>query len=433
MNAASPTRDLATGVACEPRPGKPGSIPNASTPEGLQHSELRQVSRGRPWKRRLVVAVVGVIALAAIVLLLARGSGASGTAHSAAQRVSDVPRAEGNRIVFTDRFRQRAGIKTAMVTQAPLVPMVSVIGTATFSPAHTAAVGARVRGLVRRVMRFEGDEVKEGEVLAQINSAELAEAQASAATYRAEKEAASLNATREQELMQRQLSTAREFEQSQAELKRYSALLGAAEQKVQALGGGRGKGALGVYDLRAPMTGVVVERHISPGQSVVGDVVAYRVTDLDYLWVELALYEKHLLYVRVDDRVELRPLNAPEVLLDGRVKHIAAQIDPFTRTAELRVEIDNHARKLRPGQSVTAQIHATGAGVEPVTVVPPSAVTYVDGKPTVFVAEGPDGVEVRPIELGHANDREQQVLAGLKVGEQIVSEGVFALKSELFR
>jgi membrane fusion protein, heavy metal efflux system len=423
MIRAAPAERVPDAAMSEPPPGPPCA----------HKSGLRPSPRSPRWARWVMGSILVLCAAGALAWIQARRSAAASGAKAAGHAASDVPRTEGNRIVFTERFRQRVGIKTVEVTQAPLVPVVSVVGTATFSPAHTAAVGARVHGLVRRVIRFEGDEVKEGDVLAQIDSPELAEAQASVVTFRAEKQAATLNANREQDLKERQLSTAREFEQSRAELERYRALLGAAEQKVAALGGGRGKSGLGVYQLRAPMTGVVVERHIAPGQSVLGDVIAYRVSDLNYLWVELALYEKHLRHVRVGDQVEFRPLNAPEEALEGRVKHIAAQIDPLARTAELRVEIDNHDRKLRPGQSLTARIQATGSGVGPVRVIPASAVTYVDGKSTVFVAEAPNVVTVRTVELGQSNDREQQVLSGLEVGERVVSEGVFALKSELFR
>ncbi len=98
----------------------------------------------------------------------------------------------------------------------------------------------------------------------------------------------------------------------------------------------------------------------------------------------------------------------------------------------MRVQIDNTARKLRPGQSVTAEIRSSAPAAEHLTV-PSESVTFVDGKPTVFVATGGDRVVPRAVELGPSDATRQAISKGLTEGEQIVTQGVFALKSELFR
>ncbi|HSC87646.1 MAG TPA: hypothetical protein VLC09_10265, partial [Polyangiaceae bacterium] len=90
-------------------------------------------------------------------------------------------------------------------------------------------------------------------------------------------------------------------------------------------------------------------------------------------------------------------------------------------------------RKLRPGQAVTAEIHIKHGSNKPVTFVPEEAITIIDGQPTVFVADTPTSVRTVPVELGKTNGSEQQITSGLKPGEQVVSQGVFELKSELFR
>lgn len=398
------------------------------TPEHLTNVNNSPTSRETTPKWKRPAALGGAALLASLALFFAF----SGGEKEAVAPAADVPRVEGKRIVFSESFAKRIGLSIADVRVGPLTPVVDVVGTVSLNPEHVAAVGTRLRGIVRAVRKFEGDEVKKGELLAQIDSAELGEAQANVTTLRAQYDAALTNAKREERLLEQQLSTAREAEVAQSELKKYEALLNAAQQRVSALGGSN-QGALGQHGVVSPIDGTVVDRHLSTGQSVEGDLVAFRIANLDYLWVELAVFEKNLGSIRIDDRVELGLLSDPEVKIAGRVAHIGAQINPDTRSADVRIEIDNKERKLRPGQGVTAEIHTAHGSQKPVLVVPSTAVTVIDGQPTVFVSETPTAVTTVPVELGKASGDERQILKGLQPGQRVISQGVFALKSELFR
>lgn len=411
----------------EARPSRP---PNA--PELTRSTEQVPPAATRPRGPR----VLPLLGLAAV---LAGGVAyATRPAQEPALAVEppDVPFIEGDRIVFSDAFRTRIQLETAEVALAPLTPVVSVVGTVAFNPEHMAAVGTRLRGLVRTVHKFEGDAVEKGELLAAIESAELGEAQAAVSTLEAERRAAQINAEREQKLRDQQLSTAREYEVARAELQKFEALLHAAKQRVAALGSsGDGQGVIGLgrHAVRSPISGTVIERHISTGQSVEADLVAFRVANLDQLWVELAVYEQSLGSIRVGDEVELEALSNPNQRIEGRIAHIAAQIDPNTRSADVRIAIDNKDRRLRPGQAVTAKIEASQAAAAPVLSVPSTAVTVIDGQPTVFVSDSPTSVRAVPVQLGATNGERQQVTKGLTEGQVVAVRGVFALKSELFR
>ncbi len=405
------------------QPRMEGAARKSASPE----SEA-SIAGGR--SRRIGLALAGAAVVGAVGLGVALRS-AGGAASEAPVIGPDVPRAEGAAILFSKSFRERAGVKTTALRRAPLTPVIKVSGTVTFDPQHVAAVGTRIRGLVRKLGRIEGDKVVEGEVLAEIESAELGEAQASVAMIHAHKKAAELNAAREIDLAERKLSTAREAEVAQANLDENKALLGAAHQKVAALGGATA-GPFGVYLLRAPLGGTVVERHIAAGQSVEGNLVAYRVADLDHLWIELAVFENNLAAIRKDDAVEVRPLAAPEASIRGKVAHVGDEIDQTSRSATVRIKVDNTPRLLRPGQAVTAKLHASGPA-RSALLLPSSAVTFVDGKPTVFVEAAEDRVVPTAVELGTTNGEEQEIAGGLAEGAVVVSEGVFALKSELYR
>src|SRR4051812_22723088 len=151
----------------------------------------------------------------------------------------------------------------APVSRSMLVPVVGAVGTVAFNPEHVAAVGTRLKGVVSRVERFEGDTVESGTVRAGIESAELGEAQAAVSMLEAEKRAADVNLQREKTLAQKNLTTQREAEVAAVEAERYQLLLGAARQKVAALSGGVGSrpGRFGSHELRSPLKGTIVERN----------------------------------------------------------------------------------------------------------------------------------------------------------------------------
>jgi len=386
--------------------------------------------RARLRKRLVLGAAVLAVAVGSIALLQQRGEAAP-----AVEAAADVPRVTGEQIRFSNTFAERAGIKLAKVRFEQLMPVVTAVGTADFNAEHVAAVGTRLRGLVSSVRKFEGDVVEAGAILARIESAELGEAQAAVSMLAAERHAAELNAEREARLAERSLTTAREVELASVEAKKVGLLLGAAQQKVTALGGSARPGAavLGAHEVRSPIAGTVVERFVAPGQFVEGQLVAFKVANLDHLWIELDVFERNLSRVAVGDKAELRLLSAGADLLQGRVAKVASRIDQETHSAKVRIEVENKDRKLRVGQAVQATIHTSGGGLAPRPIVPTSAITFVDGKPTVFVAAGPNAVRVATVQLGANDDDETEILSGLAATDEIVTDGAFALKSELFR
>ncbi len=244
------------------------------------------------------------------------------------------------------------------------------------------------------------------------------------------------DAERERDLAEHRLTTLKESEDANANKDTVRALLSAAQQKVSALAGASRDASdrsIGVHELVTPLSGTIVERHISKGQLVQADHTAFVVADLDYLWVELAVFERSLAQIHDGDAVELKPMGYKGEPIKGRVAHISSVLDEDTRSASIRVEVENKQRRLRPGQAVDAVIHAKGAAIQGGLSVPIAAITYVDGKPTVFVSESPTSVVASEVVLGVSSGTEQQIESGILPGQKVVVAGTFELKSELFR
>jgi cobalt-zinc-cadmium efflux system membrane fusion protein len=378
-------------------------------------------------KAALALAVVALVAAALVYRSYSRQpANAEGLPGK-----RDVPYLDGKWIRYSADFAKRAEITFATAEMSNFAPLVSVTGTVTFDAERMAAVGARIAGRVRRILKLEGESVQANDALAEIESAELGEAQASLIAARAHAEAATANEKRERELADERISARREAELAAANAVAARAELVAAEQKVRALGGST-EGVPGILLLRSPIAGKLIERNVSRGQSVEATHTAFRVADLSRVWVQLAVFERQLGAIRPNDPVDILPQGESERKVTGIIAHIGDVIDLETRTAPVRVVVDNPAVLLRPGQSVLAKIH-TSSPTASSLLLPRAAVTSVDGKPTVFVSHDALSVEPRTVVVGGQDAERVEISSGIEPGEKVAVTGVFALKSEIFR
>ncbi len=392
-------------------------------PEAALHS----APPARRWGRYVAACAVVVAAVGA-------GWWLTRTTAPAAQpkQAAQAPRIQGDGIEFPPSLMQSFGIAGEVVERRMLGEQLLLSGRAAFDPEHVAAVGTRTKGLIHEIKKFEGDHVKAGELLAVVESTELANVQAVQESTAARVEAAQANADRERKLLAGNLTTAREAEQAKAELAAARAERAAAEQHVKALLRGVSGRKLGEYELRAPIDGVVVERQVALGQTVDSHMLAFRVADLQHLWVELTATDRQLRSLKVGDPVAISPLTSPEQHVTGNIAYMGDVIDPMTGTAPVRVELVCEERMLRPGQAVRAVVTAASRQRE-VIAVPREAVTWIDGRTVVFVLETATQLRMVPVELGDADGAWHEVRGGLQPGQRVVTKGVFAVKSELYR
>ncbi|MFO0678318.1 MAG: efflux RND transporter periplasmic adaptor subunit [Polyangiaceae bacterium] len=386
------------------------------------HEPAKTVSRRTP-----MFVGAGVLVVAAVIAFAVTRKGPA----VAQEPPRDVPTFDGKWIRFSPAFATRSEIAFTKVESGALSPVVNVTGTVDFDPERVAVIGARIAGRVHRIAKFAGDPVKAGEVLAEIESAELGQAQSALSAAKAHAEAATVNERRETDLAEAHVSSARDAELARAAAASAKAELNASQQRVRALGGDR-VGDIGVLLVTSPIAGKIVDSHVSRGQSVEPSATLFKVADLSRVWIELAVFERELAHIRPNDTVEITPQTNTSVVLKGTVAHVGDVINLETRSSDVRVVVDNAEGALRPGQSVLARIHTKttpSAGF----LLPREALTTVDGKSTVFVSKDANAVEPRIVVPGSQDGVKVEIVSGLTAGESVVVKGVFALKSEIFR
>jgi len=350
-----------------------------------------------------------------------------------------VEEASVRRVRMPPLLRERAGIETATVRRRELAPVLEAVGSVDFNRDRVAEVGSRVEGRVARVIVGLGAAVRAGDPLVEIESAAVSEALGDYVAAHASVVAARAEAARLARLEADRLVTAREVEQHRATLVAQEAEQRGALQRLMAAGLTQGEidalvraPQVARVTLRAPIDGRVVSREVVLGQVVEPTTTLVELADPTRLWVQLEVFERDLARVAVGNPVEIRTDARPEAPLRGAVAHVATSVSQTTRTARVRVEVDNSSGALRPGQFVRARVQGNGEGRLAVTV-PRDAVVQVEGRPAVFVAVGNDLFELRVVELGVVDGDEVEVLRGIDAGESLVTRGAFALKSELLR
>lgn len=181
------------------------------------------------------------------------------------------------------------------------------------------------------------------------------------------------------------------------------------------------------YALRAPFNGTVIEKHISLGEKLGDDAGAFTIADLSSVWVDLAVYQKDLPYVKKGQKVFISAGSGiPDVA--GTIACMIPLIGEKTRTALARVVLPNPEGHLRPGLFVTAKVSAEGIDVP--LLIPKTAPQILEEKTVVFV-QTDEGLEARVVSLGGCSQTHVEVLAGLSPGQRYVVKGAFELKAKI--
>jgi cobalt-zinc-cadmium efflux system membrane fusion protein len=332
--------------------------------------------------------------------------------------------------------QRSAGIKTAPAVLDSLPATVDLTGEIAADPDRSARLAARVPGRIIEVKVKEGDRVKAGQIVAILESPELARAGATLASAVARARAARLNADRLRSLEAKSLVSGQEVATAAAEAAALDAEVAAAKQTLTAFGQtasqAQARGARVM--IRSPLAGFILSRDAVQGQTVDPQHVIAVVGDLAHAYFLGRLFEKDLARVKIGASAEVR-LNAyPSDVFEAKIETIGRQIDPAARTVTARIVVSNHGDLVKVGLFGTARV-VVGPSEAPAkrVVVPLSAVTRVASKDSVFVRQVDGDFELHPVTIGRSAGGRIEVLGGLRAGEQVVVDGVFTLKSAILK
>lgn len=343
---------------------------------------------------------------------------------------------EGGPIRLDDKDLNEFGIVISKASSAALEQYIDLPGEIVLNADQVAHVVPRITGIIRQVFKRQGDQVRKGEVMAVIESRDLADTKAEFLASRERSELARLNFVREERLWQKKITSEQEYLNARQAQVEAGIALRSAEQKLHALGfsdeylqnlPGQADVTYTRYEIKAPFDGVVIQKHISLGEVLEENAEAFVIANLKTVWVDLQIYQKDLASIHKGQHVAIQiGHGVPDAR--GSVDFVGPLLGEETRTALARVVLENPDGHYRPGMFVTARV---AVATTPVNVaVAKSALQTVAERDVVFV-KTPEGFDPRPVEIGRRNTVNVEIVAGLNPGDLYVSEGAFTLKAQL--
>lgn len=183
---------------------------------------------------------------------------------------------------------------------------------------------------------------------------------------------------------------------------------------------------LASFELKAAFDGVVIDRHVVPGEAVSRDTPAFIVADLSTVWIDVHVYQSALNDLRPGQPVRIvGPGGAPSA--EGQVSYVAPVVEQATRTASARVVLPNPDGAWRPGLFVNVTVFTP---VDAPVVVASEAVHRLEDRTVVFVVEG-ERLEPRPVTIGRSGRTTVAITAGVAAGDRYAEAGSFLVKAEL--
>jgi cobalt-zinc-cadmium efflux system membrane fusion protein len=343
-------------------------------------------------------------------------------------------------VPMTTEAQRRAGIVLTPVASGAVGGVLRVPGVVEANGYRRVAVTPLASGRVTRVGPQLGDRVVRGQTIAEIFSPELAEAQASYVSARAELDAHDRELARMEKLVELGSASRQELERVVAEhTARRTAvqsgaarltLFGVSEEAIERLGAGHSATSATLAVL-APLSGVVTERPANVGVNVDSATPLATIVDLSTVWVMADIYEKDVARVRVGTSATVTAGALPQLFLTGKITYIDPQVNAETRTERARVEVANPRQELRLGMLAEVRLEGAASGSQTMAI-PRRAVQHLFDRSVVYVVDpASDGAFLeRTVRLGDVAGDTVVVLAGLERGDVVVSDGSFHVRAE---
>lgn len=364
-------------------------------------------------------------------------------------------------LITLDKAEQdSAHIAVEAIQPKDVVQRITAPGKLVINEDRTWRVGAIAPGKIDDLFAKVGDSVRAGQILARIHSHDVHEARAAyrEATVELDRARSAVSyATqrrdRAKRLLELKAGSRQDLESAESGLVDAQAQVSKAQAEVRkerihlidilhvslddGSHSGSGKQSNQHDDpeddipVLAPASALVFERKASVGSVVNAGDVLFSLTDITSLWMIAAANETDLSLLRTGQTAEISVRAYPDKTFRGRILKLGEELDPATRTLEVRILVPNPHGLLKPEMYASAGIEQPQR--RRAIFLPEAAIQDIDGVPAVFVRRADKRFEPRTIKTGQHVNGETEVLEGLHAGEAVVVKGSFILKSQLLK
>jgi len=377
------------------------------------------------------------------------------TVYQGCNRTANAPaNSSSSPSAATSESAQNHGIESETVVPQSIEGTIVATGKILVPEDRMANIGPVHEGRLMRLYAGQGSIVRKGQKLADLESADIDQAEADYLKALADSENArrtsladvkfaqatydrtkmlyekSITAGKnveaaEHDLEMAKASAASVVAQTRAALtsaRRHLLILGLKDSEIDALANKSSLAA--VFSLTSPISGIVIERNGTIGATVGSDANVFKIIDASRVWIDANVFEKDLERVRRGQQVKVSVPAFPGATFSGRVILVSSVVDLETRSVKVRTEVANPDDRLKPDMFANVQIitdlHRTAISI------PQSAVLDDGGKSVVFVSEG-SGYVKRGVNLGIQGNGRVEIIEGLQAGDKVVVKGNYLL------
>ncbi|MFN5719356.1 MAG: efflux RND transporter periplasmic adaptor subunit [Bradyrhizobium sp.] len=389
----------------------------------------------------VAIAFVAGLAVAVVATPALRQLVGFATPAAVAQREAKAtaPAAKPGLLTMDDERIKLAQIDLQPVGPATIARRLAVPGTIVPDAGNVAHVSVKLSGTVAELRKNIGDDVVKDEVLAILESREVADAKSEYLAARLSNDLQQDLTSRDKFAWEGRAVPEQQYIKSRNAAAQTAMRFGIARQKLMALGVQDGEisglpqasdGSLRNQNIRASISGRIAERKVELGTAVGRDNLEtelFVIVDLSRVWVELSVSSSDLPLVREGQSINVALRGVADAAA-GKIIFVSPLLDKETRTARVIAALDNRDGHWRPGSFVTAAIAIEQREVP--VAAPFSAIQTVEGRKAVFVRTK-DGFEKRDVVLGQRDGKDIEITSGLSAGETIAISNTFSLKAEL--
>lgn len=329
-------------------------------------------------------------------------------------------------------------VETGVVDYGGMQQDLSLAGKIAYGEDRYSKISSPLQGRVVEVRAHLGDQVKAGAVLLVVDSPDIAQAYSEYVKEDSDLQYATRSHELAKDLYSNKALPLKDLKQAENELVKARAEFRRAKERLlslrvpaEELNKPLDKQQItSRFEMKSPLTGIVVERMVTPGQSVGGDAnqVLFTVADLDMLQVVADVYERDLALVKEGQFAKVKVEAYPEMDFPATVASVGDVVDPASRTIKLRAWVNNQDHRLKP--EMFARLHIQVGDATKMLVVPKEAVLESDGKQFVFVVEEPNRYVRHEVKVSNFTTDQMRVLEGLTPGQRIVIKGAVLIKGQ---
>jgi len=329
-------------------------------------------------------------------------------------------------------------VETAIVAFSSSRQTVTLSGKVAYGEDRYSRISSPLQGRVVEVRAHLGDRVKAGDILLVVDSPDIAQAYSDYVKEDSELQYATRAHELAKDLFEDKALPLKDLKQAENDLVKARAEFRRAKERLlslritpEELEKPMDKQQItSRFEMKSPLTGIVVERTVTLGQSVTGDSdhVLFTIADLDRLQVLADLYERDLALVKEGQSAMVKVEAYPDVEFPATVTAVGDIVDPATRTIKIRAQVNNESHKLKPEMFARLQLDVSGAAQ--FLTVPREAVLELDGKQFVYVVENGNRYVKREVKIANISSDQARILEGLAQGERIVTKGAVLIKGQ---